>query len=181
MPKKCWPYVFLLFAFAAHISARSDLDADQLKMLVDSGGWQYIALSDVDGGIQTTHTCFDGQPHPDICSGTLTLSAFNVQHGRIPALGYRIADAAYTPDLNDIPAESWPYLEHLELWIVDGLRYTGHSSHFSLNDALSWIERFKPKRAVITNMTADLDYDALRKSLPANVIPAYDGMRLTLD
>lgn len=113
--------------------------------------------------------------------GTLTLSAFNVQHGRIPALGYRIADAAYTPDLNDIPAESWPYLEHLELWIVDGLRYTTHSSHFSISDALSWVDRFKPRHAVITNMHSDLDYEVLRRSLPTNVIPAYDGMRLTLE
>jgi len=79
-----------------------------------------------------------------------------MQHGNIPALGYRIGDAAYTPDVSDIPAESWPSLKNLELWIIDGLRYAGHPSHFSVNDALSWIERFKPKRAVITNMHSDL-------------------------
>jgi len=113
--------------------------------------------------------------------GVLTLSAFTVQHGQIPALGYRIGDAVYTPDLNDIPPESWPHLEKLDLWIVDGLRYAAHPSHFSINDALSWIDRFKPRRAVITNLHSDLDYEVLRKSLPANVIPAYDGMRLTLE
>ena len=112
--------------------------------------------------------------------GTIRLSAFNVQHGNIPALGYRIADAAYTPDLKDIPRESWPYLEDLDLWIVDGLRYTTHSSHFSVDEALSWIKRFKPKRAVITNMHTDLDYEVLRQSLPRGVMPAYDGMRLTV-
>jgi phosphoribosyl 1,2-cyclic phosphate phosphodiesterase len=113
--------------------------------------------------------------------GPLALSAFILQHGNIPALGYRIGDAAYTPDVNDIPRHSWPALENLDLWIIDGLRYTGHPSHFSINDALSWIDRFKPKRAVITNMHSDLDYEVLRLSLPANVIPAHDGMRLTLD
>ena len=113
--------------------------------------------------------------------GPVTLSAFIVEHGNIPALGYRIGDAAYTPDVNDIPAESWRHLENLELWIIDGLRYAGHPSHFSVNDALSWIERFKPKRAVITNMHSDLDYEVMRKSLPAGVIPAYDGMRLVLE
>lgn len=113
--------------------------------------------------------------------GPLTLSAFIVQHGNIPALGYRIGDAAYTPDVSDIPAESWHALENLELWIIDGLRYAGHPSHFSVNDALSWIERFKPRRAIITNMHSDLDYEVLRQSLPAGVIPAYDGMRLTLE
>jgi phosphoribosyl 1,2-cyclic phosphate phosphodiesterase len=113
--------------------------------------------------------------------GSVTVSAFQVRHGHIPALGYRVGYAAYTPDLNDIPEESWSALENLELWIVDALRYAGHPSHFSVNDALSWIERFKPKRAIITNMHSDLDYEVLRQSLPAGVIPAYDGMRLTLD
>jgi phosphoribosyl 1,2-cyclic phosphate phosphodiesterase len=113
--------------------------------------------------------------------GTVTLSAFNVQHGNIPALGYRIGNAAYTPDVSDIPRESWPALENLDLWIVDGLRYAPHPSHFSVSDALSWIERFKPKRAVITNMHSDLDYEVLRKSLPEGVIPAYDGMKLAAE
>jgi phosphoribosyl 1,2-cyclic phosphate phosphodiesterase len=112
--------------------------------------------------------------------GAVALSAFLVQHGDIPALGYRINDSAYTPDLNDIPRESWSALENLELWIIDGLRYAGHPSHFSVADALSWIDRFKPKQAVITNMHSDLDYEVLRDKLPANVGPAYDGMRLTL-
>ena len=113
--------------------------------------------------------------------GTIELSAFLLQHGNIPALGYRIGDVAYTPDLNDIPRESWPALEDLDLWIVDGLRNAAHPSHFSVNDALSWIERFKPKRAVITNMHADLDYEVLRQSLPEGVIPAYDGMKLAAE
>jgi len=113
--------------------------------------------------------------------GDVKLNAFLVQHGNIPALGYRIQDAAYTPDLNDIPRESWPYLENLDLWIVDALRYAPHPSHFSLADALSWIDRFKPKRAVLTNLHSDLDYEVLRQSLPAGVVPAYDGMRIKLD
>jgi phosphoribosyl 1,2-cyclic phosphate phosphodiesterase len=110
--------------------------------------------------------------------GEVTLSAFNVRHGNIPALGYRIGDAAYTPDLSDIPEESWPFLENLDLWIVDALRYAPHPSHFSLADALMWIDRFKPKRAVLTNLHSDLDYEVLRQSLPEGIVPAYDGMRI---
>ncbi len=113
--------------------------------------------------------------------GALTLSAFLLRHGNIAALGYRIGAAAYSPDVNDIPVESWPLLENLDLWIIDGLRYTGHPSHFSVSDALSWIDRFKPRRAVITNLHSDLDYEVLRQSLPANVVPAYDGLQLTLE
>jgi len=113
--------------------------------------------------------------------GVVELSAFLLRHGNIPALGYRIGNAAYTPDVSDIPPESWALLENLDLWIIDALRYTGHPSHFSVNDARTWIERFKPRRAVITNMHSDLDYEVLRQSLPPHVVPAYDGMRLTLE
>jgi phosphoribosyl 1,2-cyclic phosphate phosphodiesterase len=113
--------------------------------------------------------------------GPVMLSAFIIQHGNIPALGYRIGNAAYTPDVSDIPAASWPFLENLDLWIIDGLRYAPHPSHFSVSDALSWIGRFKPRRAVITNMHSDLDYEALREALPPDVVPGYDGMKLTLE
>lgn len=113
--------------------------------------------------------------------GPVALTAFWVEHGSIPALGYRIGNAAYTPDLNDIPPDSFPALEGLDLWVVDGLRYKPHPSHFCVDDALRWIDRFKPRRAVITNMHADLDYEELRSKLPAGVVPGYDGMRLELE
>lgn len=112
--------------------------------------------------------------------GSLALTAFLLQHGNIPALGYRIGDAAYTPDVNDIPEESWHALENLDLWIIDALRYAPHPSHFSLDDALSWIGKFKPRRAVLTNLHSDLDYEVLRGKLPDGVVPGYDGMRLTV-
>jgi phosphoribosyl 1,2-cyclic phosphate phosphodiesterase len=69
-----------------------------------------------------------------------------------------------------------PFLEGLDVWIIDALRIKPHPSHFSLSDALGWIERMKPKRAVLTNLHTDLDYGALCASLPAGVEPAFDGM-----
>jgi hypothetical protein len=59
----------------ARLGAHDDLSDDQLKMLKDPGGWEYVEIDDSDSGIQTQHTCFDGKPHPDVCSGTLTLSS----------------------------------------------------------------------------------------------------------
>jgi phosphoribosyl 1,2-cyclic phosphate phosphodiesterase len=65
----------------------------------------------------------------------------------------------------------------LDVWIVDALRLAPHPSHMNLDEALDWIGRVKPKRAILTNLHADLDYAALRARLPAHVEPAYDGMR----
>ncbi len=64
-----------LAGFSAH--AFFDFSQDELKALHDPGGWEYVTISDVDSGIQTTHTCFDGRPHPQACAGKLILNADN--------------------------------------------------------------------------------------------------------
>jgi phosphoribosyl 1,2-cyclic phosphate phosphodiesterase len=69
----------------------------------------------------------------------------------------------------------------VECWIVDALRITPHPSHAHLARTLEWIARVKPKRAIITNMHVDLDYESLRRELPAGVEPAYDGMLLSFE
>ena len=96
------------------------------------------------------------------------------------ALGFRVGNTAYTPDLNGIPDESLAALSGLNLWIVDALKRTPHSSHFSLAETLTWIERLKPARAIITNMHIDLDFDTLRAELPPHVEPAYDGLEIAI-
>lgn len=110
--------------------------------------------------------------------GPVEALPFRLEHGEIDALGFRFGDVAYCPDVNGIPPESIGALEGLDLWIIDALRYTSHPSHFSLRETLEWIERLRPKHAVLTNLHTDLDYETLRRELPRNVEPAYDGMVL---
>ncbi len=102
-------------------------------------------------------------------------------HGDIGSLGFRIGDVAYSPDISALPDTSVPLLEGLDVWIVDSLRYMAHPSHFNVKQALAWIERLKPKRAILTHMTTDLDYAKLKAELPGHVEPAYDGLVLTFE
>lgn len=102
-------------------------------------------------------------------------------HGDITSLGFRFGRLAYSPDVSDLPAEALPLLEGLDVWIVDALRYTPHPSHFHVRRALEWIERLRPARAILTHMTSDLDYETLKRELPPNVEPAYDGMVVEFD
>jgi phosphoribosyl 1,2-cyclic phosphate phosphodiesterase len=110
--------------------------------------------------------------------GPIEALPFMLEHGDIQALGFRFGTVAYTADLHDVPEASLAALAGLDLWIVDALRYHPHPSHFSVADALSWIDRMKPRRAILTNMHTDLDYEVLRTKLPPDVEPAYDGMRV---
>jgi phosphoribosyl 1,2-cyclic phosphate phosphodiesterase len=97
-------------------------------------------------------------------------------HGDAPSLGFRFGNIAYSPDISGLPETSLPLLEGLDLWIVDALRPTPHPSHFSVKQTLEWIERLNVKRAILTHMTVELDYDTLRRQLPPHVEPGYDGM-----
>jgi phosphoribosyl 1,2-cyclic phosphate phosphodiesterase len=112
--------------------------------------------------------------------GEVTILPFQVHHGSIDALGFRVGGMAYTPDIDGVPAPSLAALEGLDLWIVDALKRTPHPSHWHLAETLRWIEKIRPKRAIITNMHVDLDFDTLRRELPAGVEPAYDGLELTI-
>ncbi len=111
--------------------------------------------------------------------GAIHALPFLVHHGQTDALGFRFGNIAYTPDVNAIPEASLPALEGLDLWIIDALRRTWHPTHLSLQEALDWIARMKPRRAVLTNLHTDLDYATLLAELPEGVVPAYDGLRLS--
>jgi len=103
------------------------------------------------------------------------------QHGQITSLGFRFGNVAYSPDVSGLSEQSIEMLRGLDVWIVDALRYTYHPSHFSVDDALKWIKRIQPKRAILTHLHVDLDYATLSRELPDGVEPAYDGMSIEFD
>lgn len=112
--------------------------------------------------------------------GRVTITPFRQIHGDIDTLGLRTGGVAYSCDVSDIPDESLSQVADLDLWILDALRYRPHPSHFSVDEARAWIERQKPRRALLTHMHSDLDYAALAASLPAGIAPAHDGLVVEL-
>jgi phosphoribosyl 1,2-cyclic phosphate phosphodiesterase len=116
----------------------------------------------------------------DGASGPIEVLPFSQIHGGIRSLGFRFGGLAYSCDISDVPEESLAALTGLDTWIVDALRYQPHPSHFSVEQALAWIDRLKPKRTVFTHMHSDLDYRTLLNSLPSGVEPAYDGMEIAI-
>lgn len=118
----------------------------------------------------------DGDVTIEGAGGPITFTPFEVTHGNIDALGFRMGDIAYLPDVSDIPDAVWPVLAGLDCWIIDALRRTPHPSHAHLDLTLEWIARAAPKRAVLTNMHIDLDYQTVADETPDHITPAYDGM-----
>lgn len=131
--------------------------------------------------IVTEHRLVPGQPVVvGGEGGPITALPILQEHGDIPSLGFRFGPLAYCCDLSGLPPASVAALSGTEVWIVDALRYRPHPSHFSVDDALAWIERIKPRRAILTNLHADLDYEELRAKLPGHVEPAFDGLTIEM-
>ena len=106
----------------------------------------------------------------------LSVTAFDVIHGKIKATGFLFKKVAYISDCNKIPKESFKNLHNLEYLVIDCLKMDKHPSHFNYHDALKLIKLVKPRKTILTNLHTDLDYDYLKKKLPSNILPAYDGL-----
>ncbi|MEX1251241.1 MAG: MBL fold metallo-hydrolase [Hyphomonas sp.] len=113
--------------------------------------------------------------------GPVEFLPVDMEHGRIRCLGLRIGNVAYCNDVNGLPAESMDALGGLDTLIIDALRYTPHPSHAHLELTLSWIAQLKPRRAILTNLHVDMDYQTLVKDLPDGVEPAFDGMEIVFE
>ncbi|MBA5724529.1 MBL fold metallo-hydrolase [Candidatus Liberibacter sp.] len=101
------------------------------------------------------------------------------KHGTISSLGFRFGDVAYCTDVNEFPDESLENLQNLDVLILDSLKNDTHRGHFSLSESLNQIAIIKPKRAILTHMHVDLDYETVLRSTPENVVPAFDGMKFS--
>ncbi len=111
-------------------------------------------------------------------SGEIETTAFLQHHGGVNSLGFRFGDIAYSSDVVGLPEESFDILDGVGVWIVDALQYKPHATHAHLDLALEWIARVKPRRAILTNLHIHMDYQILKRQLPENVEPAYDGLEV---
>jgi phosphoribosyl 1,2-cyclic phosphate phosphodiesterase len=104
-----------------------------------------------------------------------------VTHGPQEITGYRFGSAAYLTDMSDIPDVSVPLLQDLDVLIVDALRNDPHPSHSHLEKSVAIVEQLKPKRALFTHMSHDLDHDATNAVLPPHIRLAYDGQQINFE
>ncbi|OPZ77543.1 MAG: putative hydrolase [Alphaproteobacteria bacterium ADurb.Bin438] len=107
----------------------------------------------------------------------LTIKTLNFIHKKQEILGFKYKNMVYTPDVAEIPEETKPYLENLDLWIFECDSFEdAKKGHNYLDQALKWINEFKPKRCILNHLNVTIDYNSVSKLLPSNTELAYDGM-----
>ena len=101
-------------------------------------------------------------------------------HGFSRTLGFRINNLAYSTDVVELPEESFEMLKGIDTWIVGALWEEPHSTHAHVEKVLSWAERVKPRRLILTHLSHRIDYDNVSAKLPEFAKLAYDGMRVSV-
>jgi len=156
-------------------------DATTRDALLDRFGYAFIQPQGSHYPPILEMNLMDGPVTIEGAGGAVTLSPFEVEHGSIMALGMRIAGLAYLPDVSAMNSRAWKAVEDLDVWVLDALRYTPHPTHSHVEQSLEWIAQAAPKRAVLTNMHNDVDYETIEAETPEHISAAFDGMVIELN
>jgi phosphoribosyl 1,2-cyclic phosphate phosphodiesterase len=152
-----------------------DLYADAKTMGEIERRFGYVLEPVVDGRFFYKPTLTPHLVDGPFSAAGMPVVPFNQDHGYSTTLGLRIGALGYSTDVTELDDAAFAALAEIELWIVDCLRYEPHPTHSHLARTLDWIERVKPKRALLTHMDRQLDYSELSSRLPPGVEPGLDG------
>ena len=102
-------------------------------------------------------------------------------HGSINSVGYRIGNFAYSTDVKSMDKKGFELLKGIDTWILECTTDKETSGHVTLEKALDWIDYVHPKRAYLTHLGSEWDYNKLSEKLPKNVKPVYDGLSIKIN
>jgi phosphoribosyl 1,2-cyclic phosphate phosphodiesterase len=108
--------------------------------------------------------------------GDLDVLPIPLLHGGMPVLGFRFGNVAYCTDTNSIPASSMELLGGLDTLVIDGLRWQGHPTHFTVSEAIQVADVLRPRRTLLTHIAHQVRHAEASQALPDGVELAYDGL-----
>lgn len=98
------------------------------------------------------------------------------EQGGMPVLGFRFGRVAYVSDIRVYPESIFEDLDGVELLVVSALRHTSSPLHFSIDEAVEFVERVGASEAYLVHMAHEIDHDQVNAELPEKVRLAYDGL-----
>lgn len=121
-------------------------------------------------------------PHVPLHVGDIDIMPFGVMHGIMPILGFRFGCFAYITDMKSICDAELPYLDGVEVLVVNALRFTkAHHSHQLVSDAVSFSRRIGARRTLLIHSSHHIGrHEEVNAMLPDGVELAYDGQSLTV-
>ncbi len=166
------------------IDAPLDIYADARTLGVISKRFGYVFEPLVDGSnffYKPSLIANEIRPGIGFNIGPVKITPIDQNHGFSRSLGFRLGDVGYTTDVVEMSEEAFQLLDGVRLWIIGTLCDNPHPTHVHVEKSLAWIDRVKPKRAVLTHLGIGLDYSELSGKLPDGVEVAFDGMEIDVE
>jgi len=111
----------------------------------------------------------------------LEVKPIEVQHFKLPVLGFRINDFTYITDAKTVSDREFEKIAGTEVLVVNALQREKHISHFTLNEAISFAKKVNAKETYFTHISHLLGkYSDVSRELPEGIFLAYDGLKLTM-
>lgn len=165
-----------VFAMRARKRIPTWMDAATRQALTARFGYIFESVKGYPAILEAHDLPPHGQPWAiEGAGGPVPIVTFDQGHGPIRSVGYRFGPVAYSPDIDALDDAAIDAVRGCELWIVDALRWSRHPTHAHVDQTLSWIAAAGVKRAVLTNLHLDLDYNALSELVPVGVEVSFDS------
>ncbi len=104
-----------------------------------------------------------------------------VLHSKLSVFGFRVGDFTYITDASFISPKEIEKVKGSRVVVLNALRNSRHSSHFSLDEALGILELISPERAYLTHISHFLGlHDQVEAKLPPNIKLAYDNLMISV-
>jgi len=123
--------------------------------------------------------------HGEFHLGETRIVPVELPHGRYIVNGfvfYRHGRKllAYYTDCNAVPPAAFAEAEGAEVFVLDALRYKGHSTHLTVDSALEIAKNISAQSTYFVHMCHDLGHAETEEKFPAGIKLSYDGLEIEL-
>lgn len=109
------------------------------------------------------------------------LRYFSYDQVGMQVLGLRIGSFAYVTDIKKYDPSIFDELKGVKTLVISALKFTPSFMHFTVDDAVDFIQKVNPEKAYLTHIAHELDHEKTNAYLPERIKLAYDGLKIELN
>lgn len=113
--------------------------------------------------------------------GQYAFSYFHYFQREMKVTGYRLGHFAYVTDIRTYEDAIFSWLNGVRYLIVSALRTEPSHAHFSLQEAVEFVNRAGAERGWITHISHHMEHREASALLPSHVQMGYDGLSVRLE